>query len=111
MAKKVTGYLKLQVPAGSANPSPPSGGARQRGRTHAVLQGFNLPRRSGKGRADTGGLTIFADRSFTFEMKRDGVAFLHKAAKLQKGSQTPAAVGRTVTRDQVRKIAEQTLKI
>jgi large subunit ribosomal protein L11 len=115
MAKKVTGYLKLQVPAGAANPSPPIGPALgQRGlNIMEFCKAFNAASQDmEKGAPIPVVLTIYADRSFTFEMKTPPVSFfLKKAAGLQKGSQTPGrgSVGR-VTRDQVRKIAEQKLK-
>ena len=113
MAKKITGYVKLQVPAGSANPSPPIGPALgQRGlnimefckafnaRTSQLEKGMPIPVI----------ITAYQDRSFTFEMKQPPVSyFLKKAAKIDKGSQTPgkgAKSGR-VTRDQIREIAEK----
>jgi large subunit ribosomal protein L11 len=115
MAKKITGYLKLQVSAGSANPSPPIGPALgQRGlNIMQFCKEFNAASADmEKGSPVPVVLTIYADRTFTFEMKTPPVShFLKKAAGLQKGSQTPgkAPVGR-VTRDQVRSIAEQKLK-
>jgi large subunit ribosomal protein L11 len=115
MAKKITGYLKLQVPAGAANPSPPIGPALgQRGLN--IMQfctDFNAASQDmEKGSPIPVVLTIYADRTFSFEMKTPPVShFLKKAAGLQKGSQTPGrgSAGR-VTRDQVRSIAEQKLK-
>jgi large subunit ribosomal protein L11 len=115
MAKKVTGYLKLQVPAGAANPSPPIGPALgQRGlNIMQFCKEFNAASQDlEKGAPTPVVLTIYADRSFSFEMKTPPVAyFLKKAASLQKGSTTPGrgAVGQ-VTREQVRAIAEQKLK-
>jgi len=115
MAKKITGYLKLQVPAGSANPSPPIGPALgQRGlNIMQFCKDFNAASADmEKGSPVPVVLTIYADRTFTFEMKTPPVShFLKKAAGLQKGSQTPGrgSAGR-VTRDQVRSIAEQKLK-
>ena len=115
MAKKITGYLKLQVPAGQASPSPPIGPALgQRGlNIMQFCKDFNAASQDlEKGAPIPVVLTIYADRSFTFEMKTPPVAhFLKKAAGLGKGSQTPGRglVGQ-VTRDQVRKIAEQKLK-
>ena len=115
MAKKVTGYLKLQVAAGAANPSPPIGPALgQRGlNIMEFCKSFNAASQDmEKGSPVPVVITIYQDRSFTFEMKTPPVShFLKKAAKLQKGGQTP---GRTtagkVTRDQVRGIAEQKMK-
>ena len=115
MAKKVMGSLKLQVPAGAANPSPPIGPALgQRGlNIMEFCKAFNAASQDiEKGAPVPVVITYYADRSFTFEMKTPPVSFfLKKAAGLPKGSQTPGrgSVGR-VTRDQVRKIAEQKLK-
>jgi large subunit ribosomal protein L11 len=115
MAKKITGYLKLQVPAGAANPSPPIGPALgQRGlNIMQFCKDFNAASQDlEKGSPIPVVLTIYADRTFAFEMKTPPVShFLKKAAGLQKGSQTPGrgSAGR-VTRDQVRSIAEQKLK-
>jgi large subunit ribosomal protein L11 len=115
MAKKITGYLKLQVPAGAANPSPPIGPALgQRGlNIMQFCKDFNAASQDlEKGAPIPVVLTIYADRTFSFEMKTPPVShFLKKAAGLSKGSQTPGrgSAGR-VTRDQVRSIAEQKLK-
>jgi len=115
MAKKVMGYLKLQVPAGAANPSPPIGPALgQRGvNIMEFCKAFNAATQDReKGSPIPVVLTIYADRSFSFEMKSAPVAFsLKKAAKVQKGSPTPGRghAGR-VTREQVRAIAEQKMK-
>ena len=122
MAKKVTGYIKLQVPAGQANPSPPIGPALgQRGlnimefcksfnaATQGIEQGMPIPVV----------ITAYGDKSFTFAMKTPPASFLLKKAaglkttkKPGTGSKEPgrgSTVGR-VTMDQVRKIAEQKLK-
>jgi large subunit ribosomal protein L11 len=115
MAKKITGYLKLQVAAGAANPSPPIGPALgQRGlNIMQFCKDFNAASADmEKGSPVPVVLTIFADRTFTFEMKTPPVShFLKKAAGILKGSETPGkgSAGR-VTRDQVRSIAEQKLK-
>ena len=113
MAKKVTGYVKLQVPAGSANPSPPIGPALgQRGlNIMEFCKAFNArTAQMEKGMPIPVIITAYQDRSFTFEMKQPPVSyFLKKAAGIQKGSQTTGKggpVGR-VTRDQVREIAEK----
>ena len=112
MAKKIAGYLKLQVPAGAANPSPPIGPALgQRGlNIMEFCKAFNAASQEmEKGAPIPVVITIYGDKSFTFEMKTPPVSFfLKKAAKLQKGSQEPGReiTGR-VTRDQVREIAEQ----
>ena len=111
MAKKIEGYLKLQVPAGQASPSPPIGPALgQRGiNIMEFCKAFNAATQD----KDTGSpipvqITIFQDKSFTFEMKTPPASyFLKKAAKLNKGSQEPGreSVG-TVTKDQLKEIAE-----
>src|ERR671915_1265327 len=90
MAKKITGYLKLQVPAGAANPSPPIGPALgQRGlNIMQFCKDFNAASQDlEKGSPIPVVLTIYADRSFTFEMKTPPVShFLKKAAGLTAGS-------------------------
>lgn len=115
MAKKIQGYLKLQVPAGSATPSPPIGPALgQRGlNIMEFCKAFNAASQEiEKGAPVPVTITIFQDKSFTFEMKTPPVSFLlKKAAKAQKGSQTPGrGTVATVTRDQVREIAETKMK-
>ena len=93
MAKKVTGFLKLQVPAGAANPSPPIGPALgQRGlNIMEFCKAFNA--QTQKMEKDTPipvVITTYQDRSFTFEMKTPPVSyFLKKAAKIESGSKTP----------------------
>ena len=115
MAKKITGYVKLQVPAGSANPSPPIGPALgQRGlNIMEFCKAFNAQtQQMEKGAPIPVVITAYADRSFTFEMKTPPVSFfLKKAAKVQSGSKTPGrGSAGTVTRAQVREIAEQKIK-
>jgi large subunit ribosomal protein L11 len=113
MAKKITGYVKLQVPAGAANPSPPIGPALgQRGlNIMEFCKAFNAKTAQlEKGMPIPVIVTAYQDRSFTFEMKQPPVSyFLKKAAGIGKGSQTPGKGGRSgrVTRDQVREIAEK----
>ena len=93
MAKKITGYIKLQVPAGAANPSPPIGPALgQRGlNIMEFCKAFNArTAQLEKGMPIPVVITAYQDRSFTFEMKQPPVSyFLKKAAKIDKGSQTP----------------------
>ena len=93
MAKKVTGFLKLQVPAGAANPSPPIGPALgQRGlNIMEFCKAFNAQtQKMEKGIPIPVIITTYQDRSFTFEMKTPPVSyFLKKAAKLESGSKTP----------------------
>ena len=115
MAKKVTGTLKLQVPAGAANPSPPIGPALgQRGlNIMEFCKQFNAQtQKLEKGSPIPVVITVYQDRSFIFEMRTPPVSyFIKKAAKLESGSKTP---GRdragTVTKEQVREIAQQKMK-
>jgi len=115
MAKKITGYIKLQVPAGSANPSPPIGPALgQRGlNIMEFCKAFNAQtQQTEKGTPIPVVITVYADRSFTFEMKTPPMSFfLKKAANIQSGSKTPGrgAAG-SVTRAQVKEIAQNKLK-
>jgi len=115
MAKKVTGFLKLQVPAGAANPSPPIGPALgQRGlNIMEFCKAFNAQtQKIEKNTPIPVIITTYQDRSFTFEMKTPPVSyFLKKAAKLESGSKTPGReiVGE-VTKKQLREIAEQKMK-
>ena len=115
MAKKVTGYIKLQVPAGAANPSPPIGPALgQRGlNIMEFCKAFNAQtQKIEKNTPIPVIITTYQDRSFTFEMKTPPVSyFLKKAAKLDSGSKTPGRemVGE-VTKKQLREIAEQKMK-
>jgi len=115
MAKKVAGFIKLQVPAGAANPSPPIGPALgQRGlNIMEFCKAFNAATgQMEKGMPIPVVITAYQDRSFTFEMKTPPMSYwLKKAAKLQKGSQTPGkgTVG-SVTKAQVREIAEKKMK-
>ena len=112
MAKKITGYLKLQVPAGAANPAPPIGPALgQRGlNIMEFCKAFNAKtQQMEKGMPVPVTITIYADRSFTFEMKTAPISyFLKKAAKVQSGAKTPGRdpVG-SVTKAQIKEIAEK----
>jgi large subunit ribosomal protein L11 len=111
MAKKIDGYIKLQVPAGQANPSPPIGPALGQ-------RGVNIPEFCKQFNAATQKLeagapiptviTVYSDRSFSFEMKTPPASYLlKKAAKIGKGSQTPGRnVAGSVTQAQLREIAE-----
>ena len=116
MAKKVAGYVKLQVPAGKANPSPPIGPALGQ-------RGLNIMEFCKAFNAATQGLepgmpipvviTAYTDRTFTFITKTPPVSyFLKKAANLKSGSQTPGKgsfVGK-ITVAQIREIAEAKMK-
>jgi large subunit ribosomal protein L11 len=112
MAKKIAGYLKLQVPAGAANPSPPIGPALgQRGlNIMAFCKDFNAKSsQMEKGAPIPVVITIYGDKSFTFEMRTPPVSyFLKKAAKLESGAKAPGRdkVGK-VTKAQVKEIAQQ----
>jgi large subunit ribosomal protein L11 len=113
MAKKIAGYVKLQVPAGAANPSPPIGPALgQRGlNIMEFCKAFNAKTsQMEKGTPIPVIITAYQDRSFTFEMKQPPVSFfLKRAAKVEKGSQTPGKGGKagSITRAQIREIAEK----
>ena len=115
MAKKVQGQLKLQVPAGSATPSPPIGPALgQRGiNIMEFCKSFNAQtQEQEKGQPIPVVITYYQDKSFTFAMKTPPVSyFLKKAAKLKSGSKEPGKVSAgTIARDQVREIAESKMK-
>ena len=116
MAKKVVGIIKLHIPAGKANPSPPIGPALgQRGlNIMEFCKAFNAATQNLEpGMPIPVVITAFGDRSFTFVMKSPPNSyFLKKAAGIEKGSQTTgkgSAVGR-VTMAQIREIAEQKMQ-
>ncbi len=116
MAKKIVGYIKLQIPAGKANPSPPVGPALgQRGlNIMSFVKEFNAQTQGMEpGMPIPVVITAFGDRSFTFVMKTPpNTYFLKKAAKVGKGSPTVgkgATVGQ-VTTTQLREIAEIKMK-
>ena len=115
MAKKVVGLIKLQVPAGKANPSPPIGPALgQRGL--AIMEfckQFNAQTQNlEKGSPIPVVITVYQDRSFTFEMRTPPVSyFIKKAAKVESGSKTPGRdKAGIVTKAQVKEIAEKKMK-
>jgi large subunit ribosomal protein L11 len=115
MAKKITGYIKLQVPAGAANPSPPIGPAL--GQRGVNIMEFCKAFNAATGDAEKGMpiptiITVYADRSFSFETKTPPASFLlKKAAGLKSGSKEPgkASAGR-IRRSQLRGIAEAKMK-
>lgn len=116
MAKKIQGYVKLVVPAGKANPSPPIGPALGQAGVNIMefCKGFNAQTQGMEpGMPVPVVITVFVDRTFTFIMKTPPASyFIKKAAKLDKGSGATgkeAAVGK-VTTAQLRQIAEQKLK-
>ena len=111
MAKKIDGYIKLQVPAGQANPSPPIGPAL--GQAGLNIMEFCKAVNAATQNQDQGVpiptvITVFADKSFSFETKTPPASyFIKKAAKLKKGSGTPGSdVVGAVTRKQLEEIAE-----
>ena len=112
MAKKIDGYIKLQIPAGQANPSPPVGPALgQKGvnimefckafnaATQKLEQGMPIPVT----------ITVYQDKSFTYETKSPPVSFfIKKALKLKKASKTPGKESiAKITEIQIKEIAEQ----
>ncbi|SME87974.1 50S ribosomal protein L11 [Pseudobacteriovorax antillogorgiicola] len=110
MAKKVVGFIKLQIPAGKANPAPPIGPALgQRGvNIMAFCKDFNAKTQKQAGSVLPTVITVYADKSFSFITKSPPASdLLKKAAQLQKGSQTPGtSVAGSVTMDQVKEIAK-----
>ncbi|MBN9314564.1 MAG: 50S ribosomal protein L11 [Devosia sp.] len=115
MAKKITGYLKLQVPAGSATPSPPIGPALgQRGlNIMEFCKAFNAKTADQeKGAPTPVVITIYADKSFTFETRLPPVTYLiKKAVNLKSGSKLPGKESAgTITQKQIRAIAEAKMK-
>jgi large subunit ribosomal protein L11 len=111
MAKKIDGYIKLQVPAGAANPSPPIGPALgQRGvNIMEFCKAFNAATDSlEKSMPIPTIITVYADRSFTFVTKTPPASFLiKKAAKLKSGSKEPGKISAgTIKRSQLAEIAE-----
>jgi large subunit ribosomal protein L11 len=112
MAKKITGYLKLQVAAGSATPSPPIGPALgQRGlNIMEFCKAFNAKTADmEKGQPTPVVITIYADKSFTFETKTPPVTyFIKKAVNLKSGSKLPGKESAgTITQAQLRDIAQK----
>ncbi|MEP7315751.1 MAG: 50S ribosomal protein L11 [Sphingomicrobium sp.] len=115
MAKKITGYIKLQVPAGTANPSPPIGPALgQRGvNIMEFCKAFNAATQDMEKQMPIPTIiTVYADRSFSFVTKTPPASFLlKKAAKLKSGSKEPGKVSAgTIKRSQVSEIAEMKMK-
>jgi large subunit ribosomal protein L11 len=115
MAKKIEGYIKLQVPAGTANPSPPIGPALgQRGvNIMEFCKAFNAATQElEKGMPIPTVITVYADRSFTFVTKTPPATFLiKKAANLKSGSKEPGKVSAgKIKRSKLTEIAEMKMK-
>jgi large subunit ribosomal protein L11 len=115
MAKKILGYIKLQVNAGSATPSPPIGPAL--GQRGVNIMGFCKEFNARTGDMEKGTplptvITVYQDKSFTFVTKTPPASFfLKRAAKLKSGSKTPGRdVAGRVTMAQCREIAEKKMK-
>jgi large subunit ribosomal protein L11 len=114
MAKKVTGIIKLQLPAGSATPAPPVGPALGQKQVNIMefCKQFNARTEKDRGMIIPVVITVYQDKSFSFITKSPPASvLLVKAAKVEKGSGVPnrTKVG-TVTREQVRQIAEVKMK-
>ena len=115
MAKKILGYIKLEVPAGAATPSPPIGPAL--GQRGVNIMGFCKEFNARTGEMDKGTplptvITVYQDKSFTFVTKTPPASFLlKKAAGVQKGSGTTGrdTIG-NITRSQLREIAQVKMK-
>jgi large subunit ribosomal protein L11 len=112
MAKKITGYIKLQIPAGKANPSPPIGPAL--GQAGVNIMEFCKTFNAQTSKLEEGMpvpvvITVYQDRSFTFISKTPPASyFIKKAAKLTSGGKKPGLEkAGTITADQVREIAQQ----
>ncbi len=111
MAKKITGYIKLQIPAGKANPSPPIGPALGQHGVNIMefCKAFNAKTQADEGTITPVVITVYADRSFSFITKTPPAAVLiKKAIGLESGSSVPNKnkVGK-LTKDQVREIAQK----
>ena len=114
MAKKIKAIVKLQIQAGVATPAPPVGPALAQHGLNIVefCQKFNEATKTQKGFKLPVDITIFEDRTYTFKVKQPPASeLLKKAAGIEKGSGTPnkTKVGK-ITRDQLRKIAEQKIE-
>lgn len=110
MAKKIVGQIKLQIPAGQANPAPPVGPALGQHGVNIMefCKSFNARTKDGQGMITPVVITVYADRSFTFITKTPPASvLLLKELGVKKGSGVPNKdkIG-TISKDQVRKIAE-----
>ncbi len=110
MAQKITGYIKLQIPAGKATPAPPVGPALgQHGvNITAFTKEFNERTKNDAGMTIPVVITVYADRSFTFVTKTPPAAvLLKKACKIESGSGVPNKTKvATISKEELRKIAE-----
>ena len=114
MAKKVVGFIKLQIPAGKANPSPPVGPALgQRGvNIMGFCKEFNARTQKQAGSVLPTIITVYADKSFSFITKQPPASdLLKKVAKLKSGSQTPGtATCGSITKAQLLEVAKEKMK-
>jgi len=110
MAKKITGYIKLQIPAGKANPSPPVGPALGQHGVNIMefCKAFNAKTQELGDTIIPAVITVYADRSFSFITKTPPASvLLFKALKLKKGSSNPKLERvATITKDQIKEVAE-----
>ena len=110
MAKEVTGFIKLQIKAGAANPAPPVGPALGSKGLNIMdfCKQFNAATQAAAGKILPVVITVYSDKSFSFEVKQPPVAIsLKEAAKLQKGSGEPNKTKvAKITKEQLKKIAE-----
>jgi large subunit ribosomal protein L11 len=113
MAKKVLNVLKLNLPAGTATPAPPVGPILGQAGINMMdfLKQYNAATQDKKGQVIPAEITVYQDRSFTFELKLPPVsAMIKQKIKLKSGSATPgSAVAGSITMAQVREIAEEKL--
>lgn len=108
-SKKVSGLIKLQIQAGQANPAPPVGPALGQHGVNIMdfCKAYNAATENSRGQVIPVEITVYEDRSFDFKLKTPPAAkLILKAAGLEKGSGTPPTVVGSITRDQVREIAE-----
>ena len=115
MAKKIDGYIKLQIPAGQANPSPPVGPAL--GQKGVNIMEFCKAFNASTQKMDAGMpipvvITVYVDKSFTYETKSPPVSFfIKKAIKIKKGSKTPGKEFiASISKNDIKKIAEDKMK-
>ena len=114
MAKEITGYVKLQIKGGQANPAPPVGPALgQRGiNIMEFCKAFNEKTKSFMGKPVPVVITVYKDKRFDFVIKSPPASyFIKEAAKLKGGSQEPGrVVGGSITKKQAEKIAQEKMK-